>query len=194
MTSRQNSIELDGTTIPITIGNYTNRSSQVSLYRSSCLSRVKFISLIVSFSLSVATLAIASNIYKTETMRNTTTDAIRLITVPRFNSTLCDYFKHFFQSGDYFATGCSYLRECLPIDGIPVNGGPLQVGYDATNGNTTTTVLTNLLETSRKWMNNEGIDISRDDIAGDSPFTHLIPYQTSTITTISILRSRETSG
>lgn len=111
MTSRQNSIELDGTTIPITIGNYTNRSSQVSLYRSSCLSRVKFISLIVSFSLSVATLAIASNIYKTETMRNTTTDAIRLIAVPRFNSTLCDYFKHFFQSGNYFATGCSYLEN-----------------------------------------------------------------------------------
>lgn len=54
----------------------------------------------------------------------------------------------------------------LSIDGIPVNGGPVQVVYDATNGNTTTTVLTNLLETSRKWMNNEGIDISRDDIAG----------------------------
>ncbi|CAG2257575.1 unnamed protein product [Mytilus edulis] len=58
-------------------------------------------------------------------------------------------------------------EECSSyVNGIPVNGGPLQVGYDATNGNTTTTVLTNLLETSRKWMNNEGIDISRDDIAG----------------------------
>jgi len=54
----------------------------------------------------------------------------------------------------------------LSLDGVPVNGGPMQISYDATNGYTVTRVLTNLLESTKKWLNDEGIDLSRDDISG----------------------------
>ena len=54
----------------------------------------------------------------------------------------------------------------ISVDGVPVHGGPMQVSYDATNGNAVTQVLTNLLDTTKKWLNDEGIDLSRDDIAG----------------------------
>ena len=52
----------------------------------------------------------------------------------------------------------------LSVDGIPVNGGPLQLSYNEKTGYTIVQVLSNLLTTTRKWLNNEGIDISRDDI------------------------------
>jgi len=54
----------------------------------------------------------------------------------------------------------------LSVDGIPVNGGPLQLSYNDATGYTIVQVLSNLLTTTRKWLNNEGIDISRDDIPG----------------------------
>lgn len=54
----------------------------------------------------------------------------------------------------------------LSVDGVPVNGGPMQISYDATNGYTVTRVLTNLLESTKKWLNDEGTDLSRDDIYG----------------------------
>ncbi|CAC5378376.1 unnamed protein product [Mytilus coruscus] len=52
----------------------------------------------------------------------------------------------------------------LSVDGIPVNGGPLQLSYNNTTGCTVVEVLSNLLMTTRKWLNDEGIDINRDDI------------------------------
>ena len=55
----------------------------------------------------------------------------------------------------------------VSVDGVPVNGGPMQISYDATNGYTVTRVLTNLLESTKKWLNDEGMNLSRDDIAGD---------------------------
>lgn len=54
----------------------------------------------------------------------------------------------------------------LSVDGVPINGGPMQISYDNTNDYTTTPVLTNLLQTKRKWLNDEGIDLSRDIIPG----------------------------
>ena len=55
----------------------------------------------------------------------------------------------------------------VSVDGVPVNGGPMQISYDATNGYTVTRVLTNLLESTKKWLNDEGMNLSIDDIAGD---------------------------
>ncbi|CAC5398040.1 unnamed protein product [Mytilus coruscus] len=52
----------------------------------------------------------------------------------------------------------------IPVNGIPVNGGPLQLSYNNTTGYTV--VLSNLLMTTRKWLNDEAIEISRDDIPG----------------------------
>ena len=54
----------------------------------------------------------------------------------------------------------------MSVDGVPVNGGPMQIIYDATNGYTVTRVLTNLLESTKKWLSDEGMDLFRDDIAG----------------------------
>lgn len=54
----------------------------------------------------------------------------------------------------------------LSVDGIPVNGGPMQLSYSNTTGPTVVQVLSNLLTTTRKWLNDQGIDISRDDIPG----------------------------
>jgi len=54
----------------------------------------------------------------------------------------------------------------LSVDGIPVNGGPMQLSYNATTGYTMVQVLSNLLTTIRKWLNDEDLDISRDDIPG----------------------------
>ena len=54
----------------------------------------------------------------------------------------------------------------LSVDVIPINGGPMQMSYDSNNGYTTISVLTNLLDTTRKWLNDEGIGISIDDIPG----------------------------
>ena len=54
----------------------------------------------------------------------------------------------------------------LSVNGIPVNGGPLQLSYNNTTGYTVVEVLSNLLMTTRKWLNDEGIDITRDDITG----------------------------
>lgn len=50
----------------------------------------------------------------------------------------------------------------LSVNGIPVNGGPLQLSYNNTTGYTVVEVLSNLLMTTRKWLNDEGIDITRD--------------------------------
>ncbi|CAC5365504.1 unnamed protein product [Mytilus coruscus] len=44
--------------------------------------------------------------------------------------------------------------------------GPLQLSYNNTTGYTVVEVLSNLLMTARKWLNDEGIEISRDDIPG----------------------------
>ncbi|CAG2242139.1 unnamed protein product [Mytilus edulis] len=52
----------------------------------------------------------------------------------------------------------------LSVDGIPVNGGPLQLSYNNKTGCTVVEVLSNLLMATRKWLNDEGIDINRDDI------------------------------
>ncbi|CAC5358220.1 unnamed protein product [Mytilus coruscus] len=56
----------------------------------------------------------------------------------------------------------------LPIESnrSEVNGGPLQLSYNNTTGYTVVEVLSNLLMTARKWLNDEGIEISRDDIPG----------------------------
>jgi len=54
----------------------------------------------------------------------------------------------------------------VSVDGVPVNGGPMQISYDATHGYIVTRVLTTLLESTKKWLNDEGMDLSRDDIAG----------------------------
>ena len=54
----------------------------------------------------------------------------------------------------------------LSVDGIPINGGQMQLSYDSNNGNTTTSVLTKLLTTARKWLNDDGIKINGDDIPG----------------------------
>ena len=54
----------------------------------------------------------------------------------------------------------------VSVDGAPVNGGPMQISYDSTNGYTITRVLTNLLESTKKWLNDEGMGLDRDDIAG----------------------------
>jgi hypothetical protein len=42
----------------------------------------------------------------------------------------------------------------------------MQLSYNRNNGYTITPVLTGLLEATKKWLNNEGIDLSREDIAG----------------------------
>lgn len=42
----------------------------------------------------------------------------------------------------------------------------MQISYDSTNGYTATRVLTNLLESTKKWLNNEGMELSRNDIPG----------------------------
>ena len=52
----------------------------------------------------------------------------------------------------------------LSVDGIPVNGGPLQLSYNNKTGCTVVEVLSNLLMATRKWLNDEVIDINRDDI------------------------------
>lgn len=54
----------------------------------------------------------------------------------------------------------------VSVDGIPVDGGPMQIKYDSVNGNTITPVLTNLFEVAKKWLDDEGIAINRDDISG----------------------------
>lgn len=54
----------------------------------------------------------------------------------------------------------------LSVDGISLNGGPMQLSYNRNNGYTITPVLTGLLEATKTWLNNEGIDLSREDIAG----------------------------
>lgn len=43
----------------------------------------------------------------------------------------------------------------LSVDGVPINGGPLQVSYNNTTGYNVVQVLTNLLTTTRKWLNDE---------------------------------------
>jgi hypothetical protein len=52
------------------------------------------------------------------------------------------------------------------VDGAPVNGGSMQISYDSTNVHTITRVLTNLLESTKKWLNDEGMGLDRDNIAG----------------------------
>ena len=54
----------------------------------------------------------------------------------------------------------------VSVDGAPINGGHMQISYDSTNGYTITRVLTNLLESTKKWLNDEGMGLDRDDIAG----------------------------
>lgn len=52
----------------------------------------------------------------------------------------------------------------LSIDGTPINGGPTQISYNASSGYTITPILTGLLDTTRKWMSDSGIDLTREDI------------------------------
>ena len=54
----------------------------------------------------------------------------------------------------------------VSVDDAPVNGEPMQISYDSTNGYTITRVLTNLLESTKKWLNDEEKGLDRDDIAG----------------------------
>ena len=54
----------------------------------------------------------------------------------------------------------------LSVDGVPVNGGSMQVSYDKANCYAVVPVLTNLLETTKKWLHDEGMGLSRDDITG----------------------------
>ena len=49
---------------------------------------------------------------------------------------------------------------------VDVNGGPIQISYDSTNVYTITRVSTNLLESTKKWLNNEGMGLDRDDTVG----------------------------
>ena len=57
----------------------------------------------------------------------------------------------------------------MSVDGAPINGGYMQISYDSTNGYTITRVLTNLLESTKKWLNDEGMGLNRDDIADGCP-------------------------
>jgi len=41
----------------------------------------------------------------------------------------------------------------------------MEIGYDSTNGYTITRVLTNLMESTKKWLNDEGMGLDREDIA-----------------------------
>jgi hypothetical protein len=54
----------------------------------------------------------------------------------------------------------------VSVEGTPVNGGPMQISYDSTNGYAIIRVLINLLESMKKWLRDEGMGTDRDDIAG----------------------------
>jgi hypothetical protein len=72
------------------------------------------------------------------------------------------------QRGDVWWQSYQELLEFseLQLESNKCECGPMQISYDSTNGYAITRVLTNLLESTKKWLNDEEMGLDRDDIAG----------------------------
>ena len=114
MICRQNSVEeIDN--MDVSFKNYSIRSSLSSLYKNYDfhLDILKITGVIVLLSIMSVTLAITSNLYKVDTIKNVT-DCIRLTAQTedqQFNTTLCRYIKQYPLPENYFVTICSYQGE-----------------------------------------------------------------------------------
>ena len=56
-------------------------------------------------------------------------------------------------------------RIGLYVDNVPVGGNPLRLNYDASSGQTVLPAYDSMFDIMRKWMQDSGNQLERDDIA-----------------------------